>query len=460
MPTASTEMFGQQGDTASRTPVSVRVPALNYLVLLLLSSFLGAFLIYLELGVLAACLLALAWGALPVTALTDRVVFDGRRLRRTGILPRAWARLTATRDRIKLSDIEMVQSTIVRTIKRGCNHFYTYRTTLQGKGKVYVVHSNHRNYAAFIRAVLPKLDPDILDRRTIELRDHFSERGFARARARAAKIPSSDILEDALAVVRRKGRLQRDDSNPAAAAFLHSVANQLRISGLLPQAVEAFRRATRHSPRDPILLFDFALCLNTFAAVRNDFRVERRARALMRLAERRAGADPELLARMGESYFQFGDWNRAGSVFRRAAERAGSQFRALVGLAEVALHEGKIAHVIHNFTAAAQAARTPAMRRWTRHELEYFSRLQEDEEYMELEISRLGLIESLESFKRSSLRIAPAGFAAIALGLLIGDYLIANIGWTVSIISLAVWSAAILGINTLSSRLPYDRAEG
>jgi hypothetical protein len=75
---------------------------------------------------------------------------------------------------------------------------------------------------------------------------------------------------------------------------------------------------------------------------------------------------------------------------------------------------------------------------------------------MELEISRLNLLDTLESVKRSALRIAIVGFPAIAVGLFIEDSLVADVGWAVSLISLTVWAAMIFGMNILSARIPYD----
>nr|HQU93452.1 hypothetical protein [Pyrinomonadaceae bacterium] len=125
--------------------ISIRVLPLNYLVALLLASFIAAFLLYVEADLYAYLLLAFAWMAIPMLILQDRVSFDGRRIFRTGLIPRSWARLTATRDRIKLTDIEHVQTTVLRTIKRGGNLIYTYRTTFFGKGKAFTIHSGGRH---------------------------------------------------------------------------------------------------------------------------------------------------------------------------------------------------------------------------------------------------------------------------------------------------------------------------
>ena len=160
-----------------------------------------------------------------------------------------------------------------------------------------------------------------------------------------------------------------------------------------------------------------------------DAKLEHKAIAALRLSERYAGDDGDLLARLGECYFQIGEFQRAGNVFHRVRDRLAENFRAARGLAEMALREGKIAHVIHHFTAASRIAETPALRRWTKGEAEYFSRLNSDDEYMEMEISRVNLLETFENSKKTALRIASLASPAVIAGLLLDDDLIANIGW-------------------------------
>ncbi len=440
--------------------IGVRVLPLNYLVILLLASFFAAFLLYLEADLYAYGLLLATWIAVPILILQDRVVFDGRRISRTGWFPRAWARLTATRDRIKLSDIEHVQTTVLRTIKRGGNLIYTYRTTFIGKGKGFTIHSGGRHYRRFVEGVFSRLGEEVLDNRSIDLRDHLEDRLEVKRRAKEAEIPPADILDGNLKDPLPKFSGSATIGSPEKAIELHRLANELRVSGLLPQAVEAFRRAVLLMPRNARLLFDFALCLRSYAALNKDRDVGRKALALMRLAERRAGDDGQLLTEIGEGYFQFGEWRRAGTTFRKAIESAGQRFRSLVGLAELALHEGKIAHVIHNFTAARELADTPAAKRWTKHEIDYFSRLNADEEYMELEVSRMNLLDTLALVRGGSLRIAVVGIPVIVIGLLFEENLVANVGWAVSLISFAVWTTVIILGHTLAARLPYELVVG
>ena len=163
--------------------------------------------------------------------------------------------------------------------------------------------------------------------------------------------------------------------------------------------------------------------------------------------------------RLGEWYFQIGEWRRAGNVFQNALERIGENFRTARGLAEIALREGKIAHVIHHFSTANRIAETPSLRRWSRSEAEYFSHLNSDEEYMELEIGRVNLLETVERSKKTALRIAFLAFPAIMIGILLEDSLIANIGWAVSCVSLLVWAGLIISTSLLGQRIPHDLVE-
>ncbi len=243
------------------------------------------------------------------------------------------------------------------------------------------------------------------------------------------------------------------------ADYLHQLGNELRLSGYLIQALEAFRRALILNPKDARLLFDFARCLHSFAGSERDKKLGRKAFAALRLAEKRGIKDGEMLAQLGESYFQYGDWKRARSVFQKSLEAAENSFRSARGLAEIALREGKIAHVIHQFSTANRLAETASLRRWTQSESDYFSRLNSDDDYMEMEVSRVNLLESVEGAKKTFLKAAMFGFPVIVFGVTLEDVLIANIGWAVSTIAILVWVGTIMSQNLLSSRIPIDFTE-
>jgi len=443
---------------------SIRVSPNSYFVALLLSAFFSALLFYLESDTAGLTVFAASWTLLPILFWTDRIVFDGKRLTRTGFLPCLWAWSNDFRYRLKLSDIEQIETQSLRALKRGGNVFYRYRTSIQGKNVKFTFASGGEDYRRMIHRIFPLLPENTLDNRSLELRDYLLDPKEILMKAEFAKIPSADVLQSSLnnAKIARSHRHVKSKHKATGAEeiekadYLHRLANELRLSGYLLQSLEAFRRALVLNPKDAWLIFDFARCLHSFASSERNKRLERKSLAALRLAEKRGQSDGKFLARLGECYFQYGKWQRARQAFQNAAEAAGENFRSIRGLAEIALREGKIAHVIHHFETARRLPETHALRRWTEGESEYFSRLNDDEDYMEMEISRVNLLENLDGLKQTALRIALFGFPVIIFGLLAADNLIANFGWTISSAAILVWAGLFAGQNLLSSRVPVE----
>ena len=440
--------------------LQIRVSPNNYLTAIFLGVFFSALLLYLQYDVFAVLLVVLTFGIFPFFLWTDRITFDGKRISRTGILPKFWANLNNSRHRLKISDIEQVETHALRALKRGGNVFYRYRTSIKGKGLEFNFASGGEEYRRMIQAIFPVLSENILDNRSIELRDYFAEPKETLMKAEFARIPSAEVLENSFGKHLLKNQKSESSSEEAEKAEdLRVLANELRLSGYLLQALEAFRRALVLNPKDGWILFEFARCLHSFAGSEKNPKLQKKAFAALRLAEKRSGNDGELLSRLGETYFQFGDLRRARLNFQKAIDAIEENFRSVRGLAEIALREGKIAHVIHHFASANRLAETPALRRWTQDETEYFTRLNNDEDYMDLEISRVNMLETLENSKKTTLKIALFAFPLILIGVVGEDNLIANIGWAVSSISLLIWVGLILSRNMLAERIPLDLVE-
>lgn len=463
-PTKAAEVSAQSRTSAkiNDKAISIRVPPNGYFAALFVMTFFSAFLIYWSEDWIGGAFLCLSWLGFPLLAWTDRIVFDGKKLIRTGFVPKLWAWLNSTRYSLKLSHVEQVETQALRALKRGGNVFYRYRTSVQGKDLKFTFASGGEEYRRLIHELLPLLSENTLDNRSIELRDYLSEPKETLMKARFAKIPAAEVLESSLNNFQKKNKSSTDfkreigDEDLEKVENLRRLANELRLSGYLLQSLEAFRRALVIKPKDAWLLFEFARCLHSLAGAEHDAKLHRKSIALLRLAEKRGQNDNLFLSRLGESYFQFGNAERARKVFQKTLDAAETSFRSVRGLAEIALREGKIAHVIHHFGTAYHLAETPALRRWTKNENDYFRRLNNDDEYMELEISRVNMLENLENSKKTSLKIALFGFPLIVSGLIFEEQLVTHIGWAISFVAILIWVGLIMSRNLLSSRVPLD----
>ena len=76
-----------------------------------------------------------------------------------------------------------------------------------------------------------------------------------------------------------------------------------------------------------------------------------------------------------------------------------------------------------------------------------------------MEIGRVNLLDALDSWKRTVLRLAFIGFPVIAVGLFYDDNVIANGGWTLSGASLVLWTLIMLGRRVFAPRISMDLLE-
>lgn len=453
------------GTGSDKVCFSHRVSPNGYLAFILLGTFFTGLFLYLGLDLIAVGLFILTWIINPILMVSDRLVFDGESIRRSGVIPLIWVRLSGADLRLRLEDVELVETQALRAVRRGGDVYYRYRTLISGKGVRFTFSSGGESYRGLVHAVFGSLPDEILDTRSVELRDYLRDPKEVQTKVRFAKIPSSDVLEASIRTRDRKSRrpaTEKGETGPLEdladrSQFLRELANELRISGNLVQSLEVFRRALRLSPDDPWLLFEFARCLHSYAGAEKNPRLLRRSLAALRLSEKKCGNDERFLSRLGETYFQFGDWQRAKRVFQRTIETADDSYRSVRGLAELALREGKIAHVIHHFSAAYRLADNDALRRWTNSEAAYFSRLNSDDDYMDLELSRVSMLDRLERHKRSALRVVLLGLPCILFGMVLEQPMIVNLGWTVSCLAILLWTGMHISRNLMSSRLPLER---
>jgi hypothetical protein len=446
--------------------VSIRVSPNSYLAAFFVITFSTGFLVYLQKDIAAALLCLANWTLIPFLAFNDKIVFDGESIFRTGFLPKLLTKINGSPKKLKISQIEQVETQAQRALKRGGNIFYRYRTAVQGSNLRFSFASGGEDYRQMVEKLFRSLPIDVLDNRSIELRDYLSEPKEILMKAAFSKIPSTEVLENSFNnskpanknSFRKKQPVELTLAEIDKADELRLLANELRLSGNLVQSLEAFRRALFIKPLDAWLIFEFARCLHSYAGIERDKTLIHRANAALRLAELRAGNDKDLLARIGESYFQYGKWNRARLAFNRALSGTNQNFRAVRGLAEIALREGKIAHVIHHFATAIHLTENVALRRWAQNETDYFSRLNSDEEYIDAEVTRINRLEKIERWKVTAMRLTVLGIAIVLIGLVIAES-IALLGWTFSTASLITWIALITSRRFLIKRSPLAESE-
>lgn len=438
--------------------LSVRVPLNSYVTTFMVGSFFAGLFVYLEFEQLAYILFVLSWVIVPLLAFTDRLVFDGKRLRRTGVLPRIWAAFTGGRLRIRVRDVEQIDSAILRIIKRGGVAQYRFRTAVRGRDEVFVITSGGAEHRTMLNAILTAVPEEVLDQRSIDLRDYLADPKEVAMKASFSRIPEADVLESTLfsrpvpRVVVEKTNDEDDNSED-----LRTLGNELRVAGRLHQSLEVFRRAFHRERASAHLYFDLARCLFVMSGIRRDSKLHRRSVAALRLAERHSRDDGDLLARLGETYFQLGDIKRATAAFLNAIEH-GSGYLGSRGLAEIALREGKLAHVVHQFSSAHENARSRAAKRFSQGEADYFGNLTSDTEYLDLEVHRVNLVNSLAKAGRTALTVTLFGLIPLIFGLVADDLLLADIGWAVSGIAIIIWCILKVVCRMLASRIPYDIA--
>lgn len=178
--------------------VNIRVSLNSYFVAFFLTSFVTGFLVYLENDFAALILFGLSWLIIPLLAWKDRIVCDGKSVFRTGFVPTLWSILSGKPRRIKISQIEQIETQALRALKRGGNVFYRYRTSVQGKGLRLVFASGGEDYRQMVNKLFSAVPNDVLDNRSLELRDYLKEPKEILMKAEFARIPSMDVLENSV----------------------------------------------------------------------------------------------------------------------------------------------------------------------------------------------------------------------------------------------------------------------
>lgn len=447
---------------------SVRASPGGYLALAGALTFIALLLLRTERDLAAFAVLITGWILTPAIAFTDRLSFDGQVLTRRGAVAFVMRLVRGRPLELNFADVERVETSAVRTLRRGGRVRYRYRSEIAGKGVSFILASGGGSYRRMVRALFPLVHDDKLDARSRELRDYLPDPKALRATLGLLHLASSDVLDGATSDLHQNGkrsiRHQRANTDPVInmdaerGQLLRLAANELRAAGRLREAAEAFRRALLMMPHDAWLIYEFARFLRSQASAVGDARLLKRSRASLRLAVQRGADDAALLSRIGESYFEFGDLKLAERVFQRALELEPRALRAELGLAEAALRSGKLAHVVHHYSAAARIATDEALARFARREADYYAQLNDDDDYLAAELRRIGWLQNMQRARRIAARTT---FASILLALVGAsvDESLSSIGWSLASSAIIAWIGVALVSRFFTQRRKIRPAE-
>lgn len=443
--------------------IGIRVSPGGYFALAALFTFVSGILLRTHRDFAALLVVTSTWIVIPIVVATERLYFDGRTLFRSGLHPLLSRIVRGRSSRLAVEDIERVEVATVRTLRRAGSVRYRYRVEISGQTHAFVFASGGKKFRRLIQLLLPRVADQKLDARASELRDYLCDPKELREHVRQLGIAAPSILEQAdeaarNRIERRTTSAQTSSDEVERAQALRAVANNLRVAGRLRESAEAFRRALHLAPLDARLLYEYARLLRSQASAFSDARLLTRACAALKLALSRTG-DARLAERIGESFFEFGQPERAAKALRRAIEIDQNSFRAYVGLAEVALGEGKLAHVIHHYREAARVAAEAACARLAHREADYYARLNDDDNYLNSELRRMTWFEGAGRIQQLTARVSFAALLVALAGSFLNQFVV-GFGWAVASSSIIGWSGAIVLRKILARRRDVVSAGG
>ena len=442
------------------TIASVRNSPGPYIAFASVVTFIAALALRAHQDALALILIGAAWLVVPIIALSDRIAFDGASLRRQGPVASLLKLLFGYRKQLAIDDFETVETQAVRTLRRGGRVRYRYRTQITGKGKEFVIVSGGRDYRKLVHALFPLIHESKLDNRSRDLRDYLNDPTFLNRKTQLSQLAPSDLLDVTRPDFKLGRKLKRSAAVPETpptpeeverALLLRRLGNELRVSGRLREAGEAFRRALNVRPHGAWLIYDFARLLRSQASAQADARLLSRARAALRLASMRAKNDIVLLPLIGESFLECGDATHARRALQKVVELDSGNFKARVGLADIALREGKLAHVIHHYQEAARVSSEQALARYARGESDYYMQLNNDDDYLAAELRRINWLQSVTRIRRLALRVTNASVLLALVGGFV-DPVAGSLGWSIASSALIIWLLTLAGTRMLFAR--------
>lgn len=335
----------------------------------------------------------------------------------------------------------MVATEAIRSRRGLRNIKYLYKVAISGSSIQLIVMingaKNNSPRHLLIKELFNLLPETKLDPRSSELKQYLND------------LPNHNALNELAGFVASNNVGKKES---LSTLILRRAANSLKLEGQMQKALQCFSLAYKKEPRNAQLIYEMARFFRSLAMVDSP-RLLSRSRACLRLAAFLAKNEPQLLERIGETYFERLDYKLAAKCFSRALMVEPMLYRANIGLAEIALRDGKLAHVAHFYSAAASVSKDRAQRELATREANYYERLCSDEDYFEAEISRINKLKSFQWARDwSSLLLITSWMLALFTGLFSTN--LGIFAWSIVFSSSFVWLACVLFSFHYSQRHP------
>jgi tetratricopeptide (TPR) repeat protein len=379
----------------------------------------------------------------------ERVVFDGEKVYRQGMLAFSEWLVTRHKLRIAISEIEMIATESLRSRRRIKQVKYIYRLAVASDGTQITIPFSSKLHSAereIVKQILNAVDEHKLDPRSSELKQYLND---------ALSNASTPLITVAESVASQWQTTPPKQTLPTR--MLRNLANGLKLEGYMSQASRCFRLAYQQEPRNPQLLYEMARFLTSLAMI-EDPRLLNRARACLRLAARLAKNQPQLLERIGETYFERFDYKSAQRCFTQALAVQPGLYRANIGLAEIALRNGKLAHVAHFYHTAAQISDDLAQRNLAAREADYYGHLCSDEDYFEAELNRITKFRNFLWARHSASWMIIVFWLAAAIVTSFSEVW-GEMAWFAVVSAILIWLVSAILAAYYGQRLEYQQPQ-
>jgi tetratricopeptide (TPR) repeat protein len=335
---------------------------------------------------LGAWVFALAYFTVGVGFLSDRLSFDGNKLRRCGLGAWCLGLLGKTRE-LELEEVEAVTSYAVSAGRAGLR----FQTVISSEHVRWHIVSSAPQYQAFIKAVFKAVNPHLLDLLSTELLLYWQEAD-----------PPFKATDNSTATAYNIERWRRK-------------AIRLSLAGHYEAAASYFKIAHENAPADPQIAYDIgrylqrraiAAGLRTKPGEADLLRAETYFRLAGRLAREKKNA--RLLEKVGEAFYEFQQLEPAQKYFDLATRIDPARPRANVGLAGIALQQAQGARAVyayHQTIRGAEAAGVTGLVQLAERKAEYCERLMADEQFLQAEADWDAVLTQLKWARRGALII-------------------------------------------------------